>query len=154
LSTGEFGMTLKAVFDPGAKAEFTWKERASLGGPIVQVFTYRVDVHASKYRLVAHGAGQTMIVGFHGLVYIDAATFGVRRITLVADGIPATFPIRESTVVVDYDYVAIGDHDHLVPIAAEVRTLQGKRYQIRNEMEFRNYKRYGAQSSIKFAEPN
>jgi hypothetical protein len=49
--------------------------------------------------------------------------------------------------------VAIGDHDYLVPVQAEVRTRQGKRYLVKNELEFRDYKKYGAASSIKFGEP-
>jgi hypothetical protein len=46
-------------------------------------------------------------VGFHGLVYIDAATSGVRRITVEADGLPRDFSMHAATMTVDYDYVAI-----------------------------------------------
>jgi len=153
LSSGEFGVLLKAVFHPSAKAEFKWKEKVAIDNPPVHVFSYRVDVHNSKYLLIATGSSQQLITGFHGLVYIDAATFGVRRISLIADGIPVKFPLRESEIMVDYDYVAIGDHDYLVPVQADVRTRQGKRYLIKNELEFRDYKKYGAASSIKFGEP-
>ena len=153
LSSGEFGVLLKAVFHPSAKAEFEWKEKVAIDNHPVHVFFYRVDVHNSKYLLIATGSSQQLITGFHGLVYIDAATFGVRRISLIADGIPVKFPLRESEITVDYDYVAIGDHDYLVPVQAEVRTRQGKRYLIKNELEFRDYKKYGAASSITFGEP-
>ena len=154
LSSGEFGVLLKAVFDPAVKADFEWQEWAALDNRAVHAFAYRVSAANSKYVLNAPtaGGGQA-VVGFHGLVYVDRATLGVRRITITADGVPAKFPIRESSIVVDYDYVAIGDHDHMMPVAAQLLVRQGKRYLVRNDVEFREYKRYGAASSIRFADP-
>ena len=37
-SAGEFGVMLHIIFDPAAKAAFTWKQSAFLGGQRVQVF--------------------------------------------------------------------------------------------------------------------
>ncbi len=55
-------------------------------------------------------------------------------------------------MTVDYDYVAIGRHDYLMPIAGTVQVGRGKRSIEANEIEFRDYKHYGADSYIKFDE--
>jgi len=153
LSSGEFGVLLAAVFDPAVKADFEWKEWAAIDNQAVHVFTFRVAAANSKYLLSAPNTGEQTVVGFHGLVYVDRATLGVRRIEVIADSIPARFPLRDSSLAVDYDYVGIGEHDHMMPIAAELKVRQGKRYWVRNQVEFREYKRYHAESSIKFMDP-
>ena len=89
-------------------------------------------------------------VAYHGLVMIDSETYSVRRLTLEADDIPAGFPTRSAVMTVDYDYVWIGRHDYLMPIAGTVQVGRGKRSIEANEIEFRDYKRYGADSYVKF----
>jgi hypothetical protein len=88
---------------------------------------------------------------FHGLVYIDAATKGIRRITLQAEEMPKDFSIHTAAMTVDYDYIAIGTHDFLMPIRGTVSLTRGKREAVLNEMEFRNYRRYGAKSKIVYS---
>lgn len=149
LSLGEFGGVLDAVFRPSSKADFQWKETDALGGGTVQVLSYRVTTENSTWGL-AGDANWKVYPTFHGLVYIDSATKGVRRITLEADELPHDFLIHSASIVVDYDYIAIGTHDYLMPVRGSVSMREGKREAVLNEMEFRNYKRYGSKVSIKF----
>jgi VWFA-related protein len=149
LSLGEFGGVLNAVFQPSSKADFQWKETDALGGGTVQVFSYRVSPENSTWGLAGE-ANWRVDPAFHGLVYIDAATKGVRRITLEADDLPRDFLIHSASITVDYDYIAIGTHDYLMPIRGSVSMREGKREAVLNEMEFRNYRRYGSKVSIKF----
>lgn len=93
-----------------------------------------------------------MDVGFHGLVYIDSSTKSVRRITLKADGVPQNFTMHSTSITVDYDYVAIGTHDYLVPARAEVSLTQGKREAVLNEIEFRDYRRYASQVKVLYGD--
>jgi VWFA-related protein len=149
LSLGEFGGVLNAVFQPSSKADFQWKETDALGGGTVQVLSYRVAPENSTWGLAGE-ANWKVDPAFHGLVYIDAATKGVRRITLEADDLPRDFLIHSASIVVDYDYIAIGTHDYLMPVRGTVSMREGKREAVLNEMEFRNYRRYGSKVSIKF----
>jgi hypothetical protein len=146
LSQGEFGGVLKAVFSPSSKADFQYKETDSLGTGTVQVLKYHVAQANSMFSL--SDSNRQMNVGFHGLVYVDSTTRSVRRITLEAEGVPKNFALQSTAITVDYDYVAIGAHDYLVPIRASVSLTQGKREAILNEIEFRNYRRYAAQAKI------
>ncbi len=150
LSRGEFGGVLMAVFSPSSKADFEYKETDALGTGTVYVLSYRVAQKNSMFSLGDNN--QQMNVAFHGLVYIDSATRSVRRITLEADGVPQNFTMHSTSISVDYDYVAIGIHDYLVPIRASVSLTQGKREAVLNEIEFRDYRRYASQTKLLYGE--
>lgn len=147
LSTGEFGGVLRAIFSDSAKANFTWKETDALNNGTVQVFDYQVEQKNSMFSVVGSNDKQ-IFAAFHGQVFIDSATRHVRRLTLIADGLPRNFPTHATRIDVDYDYVAINDHDYLVPVSAEMRLLQGKHEAVLNTIEFRNYRRYGSNMKI------
>jgi hypothetical protein len=147
LSLGEFGGVLSGVFQASSKADFQWKETDTLGEGRIQVLSYRVSRENSSWGLTDDN-NLKIYPGFHGLIYIDSATKGIRRITLEADDLPRDFMIHSASMVVDYDYIAIGAHDYLMPIRGKVSMKEGKREAVLNEMEFRNYKRYGSKTKI------
>jgi VWFA-related protein len=149
ISVGEFGGLMKLVFSPSSKAHFEWKEAATLGDGtgIVQVLSYRV---AREDATIDLSEGNNSIgVGFHGLVYIDSATSGIRRITLDADGLPRTFSMHAAAMTVDYDYVAISARDYLLPVRSTVSLQRGRRQIELNEIAFRNYRRFASRTKIK-----
>ncbi|HEX4424107.1 MAG TPA: VWA domain-containing protein [Terriglobales bacterium] len=149
ISEGEFGGVLNAVFLPASKANFQWKETDALGSGMVQVLSYSVARENSSFGLTDHN-NQQITVSFHGLVYIDNATKGVRRITLESDHVPSDFSIHATSMTIDYDYVAIGAHDYLMPIRGTVSTRQGRRRAVLNELEFRDYRRFASKTKISY----
>lgn len=148
ISTGEFGPLLKLVFSDASKADFEWKEAASIGSETVQILTYRVA--RQKGTISLNDGNRTFGAGFHGLVYIDKSTGGVRRITLQADDLPRDFSIHAASMSVDYDFVTIGAHDYLMPMRATMTLQRGRRQTDLNEIAFRNYRRYASQAKISF----
>jgi VWFA-related protein len=151
-SVGEFGAILNLLFAPTSKTEFTWKEAASLGDgtATVQVFSYRV-AHENATIVLSQG-NDDAAVGFHGLVYIDSTTGGVRRVTLEADGMPHSFAVHAASMSVDYDFVAIADRDYLLPVRATVSLVKGRKKVELNEMDFRNYRRFASRTKLKLAQ--
>jgi hypothetical protein len=149
-SVGEFGGLLNNVFLPSSKAEFEWKESAALGTGTLQVLSYRVARENGTIGI--NGGNGTVAAGFHGLVYIDSASGGVRRITLEADDLPRNFSIHAASMTVEYDYVAIGEHDYLMPMRATVSLQRGRKQSDLNEITFRNYRRYASQAKITVAQ--
>ena len=146
-SSGELGGVLRAVFADKAKADFQWRETDTLATSTVQVFDYHVEQKNSEFSVVGMDNRQVM-VGFHGQVYIDAAAHNVRRITLIADDMPKDFPTHYTSIGVDYDYVSINEHDYLMPSSAQLRLKQGRREAVMNNIEFRNYRRFGSSIRI------
>lgn len=149
ISHGEFGGLLTSIFSADSNAEFTWQEKDVLGPDAVQVFAYAVAQKNSTLGVEA-GNGDYAKPGFHGLVYVDEFTHAVRRLTLESDELAPEFPTHSVKFVVDYDYIAIGDHDYLLPVTGSMRVEKGRHMVVLNEFEFRDYKRYVAQSSVKY----
>jgi len=146
ISVGEFGGLLNLVFKPESKTDFQWKEAARAGGETVQVLNYHVD--AKNATMSLSDSSRRVGVGFHGLVYVDSATGGIRRITLEGDNIPREFSIHAASMNVDYDFVTIGGHEYLMPMRAVMTLRRGKRQIDLNEMAFRGYRRYASQTKI------
>jgi len=138
---------LTSVFAPKSKTEFEWKETDALGNGTVQVFSYHVAQRNSVFSVVGMNDREVM-VGFHGLVFIDSATRNVRRISMIADDLPRDFPTHYTSITVDYDYVAINSHDYLMPVSAQMRLRQGRHDDILNTIEFRDYRRFGSNVKI------
>jgi len=118
-----------------------------LGDGTVQVFDYRVPAENSTFNLRA-SSNDVITVGYHGQVFIDTTTRMVRRITQVADNLPVKYLIREASVSVDYDYVVINNHDYMLPIGAQVILRKGRQELDLNEIEFRNFHRFGSTMKI------
>lgn len=151
-SSGEFGAALTNIFKPESKAKFTWKETSTLRGEPAEVFDYRVEQENSPFELNAQPIAVAN-VGYHGRIYIDQATHGVKSLTMITDEQPKKFPIRKAAIRVDYDYVAINDHDYLLPISAQVITKMGgiiRDLLKRNDLTFSNFRRFG--SSVRILE--
>jgi VWFA-related protein len=146
ISLGEFGDVLNSVFHQGAKAEFQWKETDALNNGKVQVFEYRVARDNASITL--SDSNGKIYAGFHGLAYIDNATYGIRRITMEADDLPHDFSIHAASIAVDYDYVAIGPHEYLMPVRGTISLKRGRHEADLNQIVFQGYKRYAAQTKI------
>jgi hypothetical protein len=151
---GIFGGVIRGLFRPSAKPEISWFENDVLGDGTVLVFKYRVAKEHSNLVLRA-SAMQVVLVGYHGMVYIDSATGEVRRITQIADEVPKRYPIYETLVSTDYDYVSIGGQQYLLPIGAQiiVRERSHKGRLELNEIRFRDFHRFRSTSRILSSTP-
>lgn len=153
-SHGEWGGMMGAIFSPEAAAAFTWKEWATIEGERTHVFVFSVDAAHSQFNL---GWGSrwkgrerpSMKPAYSGRVYLDAGTLRIRRLTLQVAVKPGEFPIEESTHEVDYDYQPVGSEQFLLPRRAVMQARIGRRNVIRNEIDFRDFRKWGAESVIK-----
>ena len=162
---GEFGSTLRWIFEPESTAAFHWEKSAALRQAKVAVYSYRVPRAKSRY-VLAYGAGADMrraVVGFHGELEIAEDTGMVWRLTTKADDIPAGFAIRESSTSVDYGYADVSGRQFLLPSGAETDMLyQPERsgetgrsrnlgpMLMKNLVEFRDYRKFAVDSAIDF----
>lgn len=147
-SSGEFGSLLKELFDPATQAEFTWERWGKLRGRIVHVFSYRVAQARSQWH-INYDKRMDIIAGYTGLVYVDKDNPMIHRVTLKAEDIPVSFPIQQASTTLDYDVTNIGGSQFVLPLRAEIRMREGKMLS-RNEVEFRLYRKFGAETTITF----
>jgi VWFA-related protein len=147
-SNGEFGGLLKAIFDPAVAAQFTWKsEKVLSSGVTVQVFSYQVAQKHSNFGLTDNN-NWTLNVAFRGELYIEAETGAVRYASLEAQELPAKFTVHATNIQVVYDYIAINNHDYLLPVQGTLTVSEGKHQVVLNSLQFRDYKRFSSQSRI------
>jgi hypothetical protein len=147
ISRGEFGSLLKDVFEPQTDALFSWDHWGNLRNKLCYVFRYAVLQSHSQYS-VEYEHQQQAVPGYHGLVYVDKSSGAILRLTIEPD-MPEGFPIQEIHQQIDYNYVDISGQQFLLPLFSQVQSragLQGSR----NEIEFRKYQKYSADTSIKF----
>jgi VWFA-related protein len=149
---GEFGAILRLVLGQDAQAEIEWKGEAKIGGARVHVFEYHVSRKNSAYMLSVPGAFSSYTAAaYRGLVYLDAATLGVRRVSLEAEGLAPEFPIQESILAVDYDYVQIAGQRHLLPQHARLEIRQGSRLK-KIDRTYRSYRMFRGESDTKYSD--
>ena len=148
VTRGEFGTRMKETFDPKSAAEFEWERWATLRGKRMHVFRYAVPQERSEYS-VAYGR-RSLSLGTRGLVYIDRETYAVMRITLEVTEVPASFPISHILAILDYDYSKVGNQEFVLPLKATTVARRGRTL-FKNDVEFRNYNRFGAEATITFA---
>jgi hypothetical protein len=90
-------------------------------------------------------------VGSRGRIWIDRETNRVLRFEQIATEIPADFPITATALLIDYDWVTIGENKFVLPIRSEVLITavnKGQVVQTRNEIRFRGYQKFGAELKV------
>jgi hypothetical protein len=147
-STGEFGSMLKEIFEPRTQARFEWDHWGTLRGQRAMVFAYRVDQAHSNWGL-DYQRQQHIIPAYHGLVYVDKDLHIVKRVTLEAENIPASFPIRSAETVLDYDFQDISGHEFLLPLKS-TSNLSADGVLTQNVIDFRLYRKYSADAEITY----
>jgi hypothetical protein len=150
-SSGEFGSILREIFAPETETQFAWERWATLRGKRMYVFNFHVSQLRSQYSIYSEAVKRTVIAGYHGLVYADRDTKMVMRIKLEVEGLPPDFPIQSVDLDMNYDFTKISGQDYLLPLKSEIRSREG-RFLSKNEVEFRMYNRFGADTTIQFGD--
>jgi hypothetical protein len=151
-STGEFGSLMRGIFESKNAAEYGWDHWATLRGRRMAVFNYFIDSGHSDWSITYGDGGsdtQRIVTAYRGLVYADAQTGEITRIKFVAVDIPKGFPIQETTEILDYDLQEISGQKYVCPMAAQL-WMRASRESTHNEIEFRNYRKFGTESTITY----
>jgi hypothetical protein len=147
-STGEFGSLMRDIFEPATQARFEWDGWARLNGQLVMAFRYQVDQSHSQWAIDYEHTNH-LVPAYSGRVLIDKDTHVVLRVTLNADDIPPSFPVKQATTILDYEYVDLSGHPFLLPLKSET-IMSADGILSRNDTEFRLYRKYSAEAEIKY----
>ena len=149
-SAGEFGTDMAVLFDPRTRTEFTWDSWTTWGGRRTHRFAYRVRQENSFWSIEFEKKQRT-IAGYKGFVYVDRDLNMIMRITRESVDMPPDFPIQNVKQDTKYTFQKIGESDRefLIPATSTIMSKTG-RYLVRNEIEFRLYRKFGTESIIKF----
>lgn len=148
VSAGEYATTLAETLDEEHRATFKVMDTDVLRGRRTVVYEYQMKQEFSNYDVKIDKA--IARVGYHGRMWIDRELNRVLRFELIAE-MPADFPARGVTNVVDYDWVVIADQRYLLPAKADAilaYTQDAEKLARRNLINFRGYQKYGSEVKI------
>jgi hypothetical protein len=146
---GEFGILLDRVFSSTSQASFGWKGWDVVRGQRVAVFTFVIDAEHSTMTLQLSDLAKAT-VAYHGTVYGDPDNGAIWRITDGATELPRELRTQSIATDIDYDEVPIGEKRYLLPVQAIIWMTTDTNH-VRNELEFRNYRKFETDSVIRFA---
>jgi hypothetical protein len=149
-TTGEFISTLQDVLSPSTDAAYTRRGEEKVGNRAAFVYGFSVDQQNSHWILNSDD-GRTCSPAYTGRLWIDKDSRRVLRIEQKADAIPAGFPYDRAESVIEYGFVRIDAGVYLLPVKSDNSGCRrGSNACLQNSIEFRNYRRFAAESSIKF----
>ena len=151
-STGEFASMLDEVFDPDSATTFRKTGPDTINGRSATTFKFEITRERSGWRI--SDGGQLYYPAMRGTIWIDKETSRVLRLEKETRNMPLLFPLVKVEVAVDYDFVRLSTpQPFLLPTTSEVLSCeQGSTHCVRNRIEFRNYRKFGAESGITFDE--
>jgi hypothetical protein len=145
---GEFGSMLEGIFSDRSNAAFKWDKWDQIRNKKVALFTYSIAQEHSLLKLGDTMSG-TFPVPYHGFFAVEPETGIVLRVNVSADEIPKQLQSRQISTTIDYDQIAIGTDNYILPAHATV-VLHTDHNVIRNELSFERYRKFGAESSLSF----
>jgi hypothetical protein len=148
---GEFGGMLESIFAPTSHASFRWEKWKTEHNRRAAVYAFAVEARSSQYAMVSRQLTnqRTVFVAYHGEMEIDPDTNSVLRFSYVADGIPRSVGLDSAVTTVEYDQVAVGGRDYWLPVNSQTET-HGPRVALKNQVEFRDYRKYSSDSTVTF----
>jgi len=151
-STGEFASMLDEIFDPGAATTFRKSGQDTINGRSAATFKFEIARERSSWRVSI--GGQLYYPAMRGTIWIDRDSSRVLRLEKESRNMPLLFPLVKVEVAVDYDFVRLAaTQPFLLPTASEVLSCEtGSSRCTRSRIEFRNYRKFGAESGITFDE--
>lgn len=145
-STGEFGSILADIFSSATNARFKRRGSSTAAGMAAEVYDYTVEEPNSHWQI---RYGRTVKPAYSGSLWIDPKTARVLRIEMGTKKLPADYEIDTVETVVDYSWVTISGRKHLLPVRSQSLSCQRGTFNCsKNEVEFRNYRKFSAESQV------
>lgn len=147
-SRGEFSTTLIDVL-ARSNARFSYRRNENIGRLTTRVYDYTVEQQYSNWRVGT--AGQTVQPAYRGTLWIEPETGRVLRLEQQAQKLPEEFSLDAAEMSLEYAPVRIGTAEFVLPVRSEnLACLREAPFCKRALIEFRNYKRFGSETSITF----
>lgn len=149
-STGEFLTTAADILSPATRAAFVRLGPEKVQGRAAVLFEFSIRSEDSHWTLAAP-SGERLQPAQKGRIWIDEQTGRVLRIEQRAVSIPVSFPMDKAECTVEFAPVVVAGASLLMPVRAETRGCErGTVNCSKNEIIFRNYRRFQAESTIVF----
>lgn len=150
VSDGDFAVHAHNVF-VGDNAVEKYLGDETENGRKLWRWGYQISVYRAAWTIAQ--ASQKQAVGIAGSFWVDAETHDVVRMDSHATDFLPGFPLKEAVSTVEYARVHIGERDVLLPVHGELKTVNQRGDENRNQTEYSNCRQYAGQSTISFGAP-
>jgi hypothetical protein len=148
-STGEYSSVQLDILSPGTRADYHNKRSTTIANRAAYTYDFSVERPNSHWNI--QSTSDSYMPEYTGVIWIDKETSRVLRIEMAARNMPRTFQLDTVESAIDYDYVVIGDGKFLLPVHSEALSCErGTNSCSRNVIEFRDYKKFTADTNITF----
>jgi hypothetical protein len=148
-STGDFGSTLDDLLSTETNAAFKRRGEEQVGSRAAIVYDFTVAQANSHWTLVAVDQ-RRYNAPYKGSMWVDKETRRVLRIEQYTTTLPPDFPLLKAESKLDYSYVRIDQRTYLMPSGGENVGCLSSGTCTRNVIEFKNYRKFAAESQVKF----
>jgi hypothetical protein len=131
-------------------ASYNWVGWETVAGKRAAVFAFAIDAEHSTLSFSLSDLAKAT-VAYHGTVYGDPETGAIFRIVNHAADFPKELQTKSISTTIDYDTVPIGEKSYLLPVQATILVVTNTGH-LRNDLEFRNYRKFETDSVIRFAD--
>jgi hypothetical protein len=146
-SAGEFNTIQLGLLHPGTQADFRSRGSTRINAKTAKLYGYNVEQINSRWKITFDGV--TIMPAYRGRVWFHTESKRILRIEMEAIQIPEDYPMDKVETAVDYEFVKIGPNQYLLPVKSDVLACQrGSTICSHNEIHFRNYRRFTAESTI------
>jgi hypothetical protein len=151
-STGDFGLTLEDLMSMATNASFKRRGEDRIAARSAWVFDYTVAQPNSHWELVSPD-DRHYKPAYNGALWIDKETRRVLRFEQHTTALPPGFPLSKADSTMEYGYVRIDQKTYLMPAKGEnVACFSGSGTCSRNAIEFKNYRKFEAESKVKYGQ--
>lgn len=145
-SSGEFGTTLMDIFASNTDAKFRLRGPSQAAGLAAIVYDYSVLQPNSHWEIRFNGSVKP---AYRGAVWIDPKTARVLRVEMNTRQLPSTYEVDTVESIVDYGWVTLSGQKFLLPVKSQnLACFRGTFQCTKNEIEFRNYRKFQVESQI------
>lgn len=146
-SRNDWMTTFLDVLASNTDAQFTPAGEEAIGGRPAWRYRMRVRQSNSHWRIMPEG--DELRPAYRGRIWIDKEMHRVLRLEMEAIEIPKTFAWNVVEMTTELGVVSIGGENFLLPVKSENLSCQRDTVTCnRNEVTFRNYRRFTAESTI------
>ncbi len=147
LSRGDFGTLIREIFEPSSDAEFHWERWTTLEGHLMHVYRFYID-QPHSHDTIDYNRSQQVTAAYHGEVFVEKGPNVIWRINVEPEP-PPTFPVQNIKQRLDYRYTEISGQKFMLPVSGQI-IMKADGTGTKNEIEFRRYRKYSADTTITF----
>ncbi|MBS1828284.1 MAG: hypothetical protein JST93_23465 [Acidobacteria bacterium] len=148
-STGEYGTTLEDLMSEATQAQFKIRGAERVDNFSTAAFDFTVTQDNSSWELLSPDQ-RRFKPAYEGTVWIDRESKRVVKIEQHAVNIPNDFPISRVETTLQYNFAQIESKTYLLPAGGEYTACMNGGACTRNAIEFRNHRKFEAQSKVSF----